>query len=209
VQVMYSSLCELRNASDNPPARTAWRVLGSDVASVCNSARKRWTQEAFADADERGRLRDRIRREVVQLHAVVVAQGPHEAARRRCEAALVEAGEADDIVERWVGNSVPLRRHDLLCGLPIHIRRQLTAGHQQVQRQHRRRRALPCRRVDDGDGLLGSHTDGRGNKEREARTALERERKGKNGSGAEAQEAGMANAKCKGKKPPLLRLLDL
>jgi hypothetical protein len=27
----------------------------------------------------------------VQLHAVVVARGPHEAARRRCEAALVEA----------------------------------------------------------------------------------------------------------------------
>jgi hypothetical protein len=34
-------------------------------------------QEAFTDADERGHLRDRIRREVVQLHAVVVAQTPH------------------------------------------------------------------------------------------------------------------------------------
>jgi hypothetical protein len=31
-------------------------------------------QETFADADERGRLRDRVRREVLQLHAVVVAQ---------------------------------------------------------------------------------------------------------------------------------------
>jgi hypothetical protein len=43
---MYSSLRELRNASDNPPARAVWRVLGSDVASVCNSARKRWTQRS-------------------------------------------------------------------------------------------------------------------------------------------------------------------
>jgi hypothetical protein len=44
----------------------------------------------------------------VQLHAVVVAQGPHEATRRRREAALVEADEADDVAERRVGNSVPL-----------------------------------------------------------------------------------------------------
>jgi hypothetical protein len=31
-------------------------------------------QEALADADERGRLRDRVWREVVKLHAVVVAE---------------------------------------------------------------------------------------------------------------------------------------
>jgi hypothetical protein len=30
----------------------------------------------------------------------------------------------------------------------------------------------------------------------------EQRRRGKNGSGAEAREAGMSNAKCKGKKPP-------
>jgi hypothetical protein len=34
----------------------------------------------------------------------------------------------------------------------------------------------------------------------------EQRRKGKKGSGAEAQEAGMSNAKCKGKKLPLLYL---
>jgi hypothetical protein len=145
----------------------------------------------------------------MQPHAVVVTQGPHEAARRRCEAVLVEADEADNVAERWVGNLVPLRRHDPLRGLRIYVRRQLTAGHQQVQRQRRRRRTLPCRRVDDGDGLLGSHANGRGDEEREARMALERERKDRNGSRAEAREAGMANAKCKCKKPPLLRLLDL
>jgi hypothetical protein len=46
VQGMYSSLRELCNASDNPPVRATRRVLGSDVASVCNSARKRWTQRS-------------------------------------------------------------------------------------------------------------------------------------------------------------------
>jgi hypothetical protein len=46
VQGMYSSLRELRNASDKPLARAARRVLGSDVDSVCNSARKRCTQRS-------------------------------------------------------------------------------------------------------------------------------------------------------------------
>jgi hypothetical protein len=46
VQGMYFSLCELRNASDKPPACAARRVLGSDAASVCNSAWKRWTQRS-------------------------------------------------------------------------------------------------------------------------------------------------------------------
>jgi hypothetical protein len=34
----------------------------------------------------------------VQLHAVVVAQHPHEAARRRVEAPLVEADEVNSLV---------------------------------------------------------------------------------------------------------------
>jgi hypothetical protein len=46
VQGMYSSLRELRNASNKPPARAARRVLSSDAASVCNSVRKRWTQRS-------------------------------------------------------------------------------------------------------------------------------------------------------------------
>jgi hypothetical protein len=46
VQGMYSSLRELRNTSNNPSVRAARRVLGSDVASVCNSAWKRWTQRS-------------------------------------------------------------------------------------------------------------------------------------------------------------------
>jgi hypothetical protein len=43
---MYSSLRELRTASAKPLARAARRVLGSDVDSVCSSARKRWTQRS-------------------------------------------------------------------------------------------------------------------------------------------------------------------
>jgi hypothetical protein len=133
VQGMYRSLRELRNASAKPPTRAAWRIFGSDVA-MCTALRGRGgPREAFADADERGRLRDRVRREVVQPHAVVEAQRPHEAARRRCETALVEADEADDIAERRVGHSVPRRRLDPLRGLPVHIRRQLAADNQQVQ----------------------------------------------------------------------------
>jgi hypothetical protein len=46
VQGMYSSLRELRTESAKPPARAARRVLGSDVGSVCSSARKRWTQRS-------------------------------------------------------------------------------------------------------------------------------------------------------------------
>jgi hypothetical protein len=46
VQGMCCSLRELRNASDRPPARAAWRILGSDVANVCSSVWKRWTQRS-------------------------------------------------------------------------------------------------------------------------------------------------------------------
>jgi hypothetical protein len=89
--------------------RTAWRTFGFGVVSVCSSAWKRWTQRSqFAGI----RLRDFVRREVVQLHTVVVTQPAQEAARRRREAALVEVDEADDVAERWVGLPVRHRRDD-------------------------------------------------------------------------------------------------
>jgi hypothetical protein len=46
MQGMYCSLRELRNASDRPPVCAAWRILSSDVANVCSSAWKRWTQRS-------------------------------------------------------------------------------------------------------------------------------------------------------------------
>jgi hypothetical protein len=46
VQGMWSSLRVSRNEIVTPPARTARRVFGSDVVTVCSSARKRWTQRS-------------------------------------------------------------------------------------------------------------------------------------------------------------------
>jgi hypothetical protein len=132
-------------------------------------------QEALADADERGRLRNCVQREVMKLHAVVLAEGPHEAARRLREAALVKAYEADNVAVQRIGHSLPLRRHDPLSRPPILVCRQLAAGHQLTQGQQRRRRALPRRRVDDDERLLGSHASGRGSGELEARRALRAE----------------------------------
>jgi hypothetical protein len=48
-------------------------------------------------------LHDGVGAEVVKLHPVMVAQPPHEPARRGGEAALVQMGEADDIAVRRVG----------------------------------------------------------------------------------------------------------
>jgi hypothetical protein len=62
--------------------------------------------------------------------------------------------------------------------LPVHVRRQLAAGHQLTQDQRRRRRALPRRRVDDGKGLLGGHATGRGNEELEDGAAPRTEARG-------------------------------
>jgi hypothetical protein len=87
----------------------------------------------------------------VQLHPVVVTQSAHEAARRRREAALVVADEADDVAVRRVG--LPIRRwwdyprH----GLPIHIRHELAAIHELAQGEPRHRRAAPRQRVQHGD----------------------------------------------------------
>jgi hypothetical protein len=43
-------------------------------------------QESLVDSDEGSRLRDGIGGKVVELHPVVVAQPPHESARRGVEA---------------------------------------------------------------------------------------------------------------------------
>jgi hypothetical protein len=120
-------------------------------------------QESLAHADERGLLRDCVRRKVVQLHAVVEAQPAQEGARRRCEAVLVEADEADDVAERRVGLPVPHRQVNPRRGLPVLVRCQLVGIHQLAQGQPRRRRARPRQRVDHGDGLRGSHAGRRRN----------------------------------------------
>jgi hypothetical protein len=61
-------------------------------------------QESLAYGNEGSRLQDGIGAEVVELHPIVVAQPPHEPARRRVEATLVQADEADDVALRGLGS---------------------------------------------------------------------------------------------------------
>jgi hypothetical protein len=131
VQGMYSSLRELRTASAKPPARAARRVLGSNVGSLCNSKRKRWTQRSQFTRIPRKPSQTPTNMAACEItfHAIVIAHASQEAVRRRPEAALVEARQTDDVALRWVGNSIPIRWHDPLRRLPIHVRRQLAAGH--------------------------------------------------------------------------------
>jgi hypothetical protein len=54
-------------------------------------------KESLADGGEDGRLSDGVGVEVVQLHPVVVRQGPHEATRQNPEAPFMERGKANDV----------------------------------------------------------------------------------------------------------------
>jgi hypothetical protein len=75
-------------------------------------------QEPLADADEGGRLRDRVGGKVVEFYPVVVAQPPHKAARRCGEATLVKLDEANDVAKRRVRLPVRRRRNDPRWGAP-------------------------------------------------------------------------------------------
>jgi hypothetical protein len=68
---------------------------------------RRDTQKSLAEGSEEGCVRDGIGGKVVKLHPVMVAQPPHEAARRGGEAALVQPDEVDDIAVGSVG--LPIR----------------------------------------------------------------------------------------------------
>ena len=54
-------------------------------------------QVPLTDGDKDGRLRDGVGVEVLELHAVVVRERPHEPVRRHTEATLMEGHEAHDI----------------------------------------------------------------------------------------------------------------
>ena len=58
-------------------------------------------QIPLADGDEDGRLRDAVRVEVVELHAIVMRERPHESVRQQDEAMLVKGHEAHDIAVAW------------------------------------------------------------------------------------------------------------
>ena len=54
-------------------------------------------QVPLADSDKDGRLRDGVGVEVVELHAIVVWERPHEPVHRKAEAALMKRHEAHDV----------------------------------------------------------------------------------------------------------------
>ncbi len=120
----------------------------------------RWDpQESLAHADKGGRLRDRVRREVVQIHAIVVAQPAHKVASRRRETPLMETDEADDLAGRRSRLPVCRRRDDPRRGLPVHVWNQLAVVLELVQCKRRHRRARPQQRVEHDDGLRRSHAN--------------------------------------------------
>jgi hypothetical protein len=53
------------------------------------------------------------------------------------EAMLVVADEADDVAERWIGQPIRRRWDDPHRGLPVHVRHQLVAILEFVQRKLR------------------------------------------------------------------------
>jgi hypothetical protein len=73
----------------------------------------------------------------------VLQQSAHETAHRCGEAALMVLDEADDVAVRRVGLPIRRQRNDPCQGLPIHVRRQLTAVHELAQGESRHRRADP------------------------------------------------------------------
>jgi hypothetical protein len=70
-------------------------------------------QEPLADGGKDARLRNGVGIEVVQLHHVVVRQGPHEAARRNPEALFMEQGETNDVVRGRIRHLLVVRRDPL------------------------------------------------------------------------------------------------
>jgi hypothetical protein len=97
--------------------------------------------------------------EVVKLHPVVVAQSPHEAARRCGEAMLVVPDEADDVAERWVRLPVHRQWNDPRWGRPVYIWRQLIAIYKFMQGICRHRRPRPRQGIQHHDWLRWSHCE--------------------------------------------------
>jgi hypothetical protein len=70
-------------------------------------------QEPLVDGGEDGRLHNGVGVEVVQLHLIVVWQGPHEVAHRNPEAPFMERGEANDVAHGRIRHLLVVRRDPL------------------------------------------------------------------------------------------------
>jgi hypothetical protein len=77
--------------------------LARDGEGLCTEEMERQVpvglnpKESLVDSGEDGRLSDGVGVEVVQLHPVVVRQGPHEATHQNPEAPFMERGKANDV----------------------------------------------------------------------------------------------------------------
>ena len=94
---------ERQATSARKPPRLVPRVLDEELAAEQVDPEIPVDVDAevpLADGDKDCRLRDGVGAEIVQLHSVVLAQGPHELADGDAEAPFVEAHEAYDVALR-------------------------------------------------------------------------------------------------------------
>ena len=77
-------------------------------------------QVPFADGDEDGRLHDGVGVEVVELHAVIMRERPHEQIRRDAKAALLKGDEAYDVAIAGPRLSLTVRSNPLWPGGVCH-----------------------------------------------------------------------------------------
>ena len=87
----------------------------------------------LADGDEDRRLRDGVGAKIVQLHSVVLAQGPHELADGDAEAPFVEAHEAYDVALRGLRLRLIRARGDPRRRPRVGVPRQQPIGDQLLQ----------------------------------------------------------------------------
>jgi hypothetical protein len=206
-------LRESRSEIDRPPARTGRRTRASGVATVCSSARNRWTQRSQFVGIPRNPSQTpakvascEIALGVVKLHPVVVIESAHEAAHRRGESALVVPDEVDDVAIRGVGLPICRWWDNPRRALPLHVRRQLTAVHELVQGERRHRRAAPRQWIQHCDWWESHYGWRRRAKTKLAASESERARSPK--AKARSKGAAVQSDELRDFPLPLLRFID-
>jgi hypothetical protein len=98
------------NCSAHPPLTRGESLKVAAKEADLEVPVRRGPQKPLVDGNEASRLRDGVGGEVVKLHPVMMAQPPHEPARRGSETTFVQADEADNVAVRGVGLLVRRRR---------------------------------------------------------------------------------------------------
>jgi hypothetical protein len=105
---MYCCACPDLSWRVQPPARTVIWIFFTSVDAAKNSTEEMGPQvpvrvnpqKTLANHCEDGRLCNGVGVEVMQLHPVVVQEGPHEAAHWHSKPQLMEGDETDHIPQR-------------------------------------------------------------------------------------------------------------